>query len=36
LWFTYPAGVALALSIWLFFNKALRLVLPAGPLERLF
>ena len=33
---TYPAGVVLALSVWLFFNKALRLVLPAGPLERLF
>jgi putative tricarboxylic transport membrane protein len=36
LWLTYPAGVTLALSIWLFFNKALQLVLPAGPLERLF
>ena len=36
LWMTYPAGVALALAIWLFFNKALQLVLPAGPLERLF
>jgi putative tricarboxylic transport membrane protein len=36
LWATYPAGVLFALAIWLFFNKALQLVLPAGPLERLF
>jgi putative tricarboxylic transport membrane protein len=36
LWITYPAGVLFALAIWLFFNKALQLVLPAGPLERLF
>ncbi|MGH6922476.1 MAG: tripartite tricarboxylate transporter TctB family protein [Propylenella sp.] len=36
LWLTYPAGVAGALAIWLFFSKALKLVLPAGPLERLF
>lgn len=36
LWFTYPAGVALSLAIWLFFSKGLQLVLPAGPLERLF
>jgi putative tricarboxylic transport membrane protein len=36
LWLTYPAGVAGALAIWLFFSKALKLVLPLGPLERLF
>jgi putative tricarboxylic transport membrane protein len=36
LWFTYPIGVTFALSIWLFFSKALQLVLPAGPLENLF
>ena len=36
LWLTYPAGVVLALAIWLFFSKGLQLVLPAGPLERLF
>jgi putative tricarboxylic transport membrane protein len=36
LWVTYPAGVAGALAIWLFFSKALKLVLPVGPLERLF
>jgi putative tricarboxylic transport membrane protein len=36
LWFTYPVGVAMSLAIWLFFNKGLQLVLPAGPLERLF
>jgi putative tricarboxylic transport membrane protein len=36
LWFTYPVGVAMSLAIWLFFSKGLQLVLPAGPLERLF
>lgn len=36
LWFTYPVGLVLALCVWLFFSKALKLVLPAGPLERLF
>jgi putative tricarboxylic transport membrane protein len=36
LWFTYPVGVAMSLAIWLFFNKGLQLVLPAGPLEQLF
>jgi putative tricarboxylic transport membrane protein len=36
LWFTYPVGVVMSLAIWLFFSKALQLVLPAGPLERLF
>jgi putative tricarboxylic transport membrane protein len=36
LWVTYPVGVGFALSIWLFFSKALQLVLPAGPLEKLF
>lgn len=35
-WISYPAGVVFALLIWLFFSKALQLVLPAGPLERLF
>ncbi len=33
LWVTYPAGVAMALAIWLFFSKGLQLILPAGPLE---
>jgi putative tricarboxylic transport membrane protein len=36
LWFTYPVGAAIALAIWLFFSKGLLLVLPAGPIERLF
>lgn len=36
LWFTYPVGVAISLMIWLFFSRGLQLVLPAGPLERLF
>ena len=36
LWFSYPLGVAISLAIWLFFSKGLQLVLPAGPLERLF
>jgi putative tricarboxylic transport membrane protein len=36
IWFTYPVGVAMSLAIWLFFSKGLQLVLPAGPLERLF
>jgi putative tricarboxylic transport membrane protein len=36
LWFTYPVGVVMSLAIWLFFSKGLQLVLPAGPLERLF
>jgi putative tricarboxylic transport membrane protein len=36
LWITYPTGVVLSLLIWVFFSKGLQLVLPAGPLERLF
>jgi putative tricarboxylic transport membrane protein len=36
LWMTYPIGVVFALLIWLLFSKGLLLVLPAGPLERLF
>jgi len=36
LWFTYPIGVAISLAIWLAFAKGLSLILPAGPLERLF
>ena len=36
LWLTYPIGVGLALAVWVFFSKALQLILPAGPLERLF
>jgi putative tricarboxylic transport membrane protein len=36
LWLTYPAGVVMSLAIWLFFSRGLQLVLPAGPLERLF
>jgi putative tricarboxylic transport membrane protein len=36
LWLTYPIGVAISLVVWLFFSKALQLILPAGPLERLF
>lgn len=36
LWLTYPAGVLFALAIWLFFARGLNLILPAGPLERLF
>lgn len=34
LWFTYPIGVAFTLVVWLLFAMVLRLVLPAGPLER--
>lgn len=30
---TYPIGVAFALAVWLAFALALKLVLPAGPLE---
>lgn len=30
---TYPIGVAVALGVWLLFALALKLVLPAGPLE---
>lgn len=36
LWLTYPIGVAFSLAVWIFFSRALQLVLPAGPLERLF
>ena len=36
LWLTYAGGVVFALAIWLFFARGLNLVLPAGPLERLF
>jgi putative tricarboxylic transport membrane protein len=36
LWLTYPIGVAFSLAVWLFFARGLQLVLPAGPLERLF
>lgn len=36
LWLTYPAGVLFALVVWLFFARGLNLILPAGPLERLF
>lgn len=36
LWFTYPIGVALCLILWLLFAKGLNLILPRGPLERLF
>ena len=36
LWLTYPIGVGIALAVWLFFSKALQLILPAGPLENLF
>jgi putative tricarboxylic transport membrane protein len=35
-WLSYPLGVIFALLVWLFFAKALKLVLPAGPLEQLF
>jgi putative tricarboxylic transport membrane protein len=35
LWLTYPVGAILALAIWLIFAAGLKLVLPAGPLERL-
>lgn len=34
LWLTYPIGVILALAIWVAFAAGLKLVLPAGPLER--
>ena len=30
---TYPIGVVVALAVWLVFALALKLVLPAGPLE---
>jgi putative tricarboxylic transport membrane protein len=33
-WFTYPIGVAFSLAVWLVFAMALKLVLPAGPLEQ--
>ncbi|HMN85002.1 MAG TPA: tripartite tricarboxylate transporter TctB family protein [Bauldia sp.] len=33
LWVTYPVGVGVALAVWLVFALALKLVLPAGPLE---
>jgi putative tricarboxylic transport membrane protein len=36
LWLSYPVGVLFALAIWLFFARGLNLILPAGPLERLF
>ena len=36
LWLTYPLGVAFALAVWVFFAHGLNLILPAGPLERLF
>ncbi len=36
LWLTYPVGVGISLAIWLAFAKGLSLILPAGPLERLF
>jgi putative tricarboxylic transport membrane protein len=36
IWISYPLGVVFSLLVWLFFAKALKLVLPAGPLERLF
>ncbi len=32
-WFTYPIGVGFSLAVWLVFAMALKLVLPAGPLE---
>jgi putative tricarboxylic transport membrane protein len=32
-WFTYPIGVVFSLAVWLVFAMALKLVLPAGPLE---
>ncbi len=32
-WFTYPIGVVFSLTVWLVFAMALKLVLPAGPLE---
>lgn len=34
LWLTYPIGVVLALAIWVAFAAGLKLVLPAGPVER--
>lgn len=36
LWTTYPIGVGISLLIWIAFAKGLNLILPAGPLERLF
>ncbi len=36
LWMTYLIGVGISLAIWLAFAKGLSLVLPAGPLERMF
>ncbi len=35
-WLTYPLGVAFALALWLLFARGLNLILPQGPLERLF
>jgi putative tricarboxylic transport membrane protein len=34
LWLTYPIGAVLALAIWVAFAAGLKLVLPAGPIER--
>ncbi|MGE7369158.1 tripartite tricarboxylate transporter TctB family protein [Neorhizobium sp. NPDC001467] len=36
LWFSIPAGIALAFVVWIAFAQLLQLSLPAGPLERLF
>jgi putative tricarboxylic transport membrane protein len=33
LWFTYPVGVVLSMTIWIAFATGLNLVLPAGPPE---
>jgi putative tricarboxylic transport membrane protein len=34
LWATIPIGILLAFVVWVLFTQALRLSLPAGPLER--
>jgi putative tricarboxylic transport membrane protein len=36
LWLSLPAGIALSFVVWVIFSQLLQLLLPAGPLERLF
>jgi putative tricarboxylic transport membrane protein len=36
LWMTVPIGIAISFVVWMIFALALKLSLPAGPLEHLF
>ena len=36
LWLALPIGIVLSFIVWVVFSQALKLSLPAGPLERLF